>query len=347
LQVWETVCLKCIIQIPCYNEAQTLHETVAALPAALPGVDLVEVLVIDDGSTDGTAEVARQIGVHHVVRHPRNLGLARAFMTGLDTAIQLGADIIVNTDADNQYVGADIALLVAPIVAGEAELVIGDRGVGEVEHFSPLKRLLQRLGSWVISQAAGMKVPDATSGFRALTREAALHTLVISSYSYTLETLIQAGAQRRSIRYVPVRTNLPTRPSRLMNNLPHYLANSTVTIVRAYTFYRPLRVFTTIGVLLLTAGVLIGVRFLIAYFTQGSAGHIQSLILSAVLLIAGFQTLLIGLVADLIGANRKIMEEVLVRVRASNIDSRSIPNSGPLSTPAAKPSNAGILYHDE
>lgn len=339
--------MKCIIQIPCYNEAQTLHETVAALPTALPGIDTIEVLVIDDGSTDGTAAVAQQAGVHHVVRHARNLGLARAFMTGLDTAIQLGADIIVNTDADNQYVGADIALLVAPIVAGEAELVIGDRGVAQVEHFSALKRSLQRLGSWVISQAAGMKVPDATSGFRALTREAALHTLVLSSYSYTLETLIQAGAQRRSIRFVPVRTNLPTRPSRLMNNLPHYLANSAVTIVRAYTFYRPLRVFTMIGMILLTAGVLIGVRFLVAYFTQGSAGHIQSLILSAVLLIAGFQTLLIGLVADLIGANRKIMEEVLVRVRTINTDNGSTLHGDPFSTPSTKPSNAGMLYHDE
>jgi glycosyltransferase involved in cell wall biosynthesis len=307
--------VKCIIQIPCYNEAKTLPETVAVLPRSLPGIDTVELLVIDDGSSDGTAELAQTLGVHHVVRHPRNLGLARAFMTGLDSSLRLGADIIVNTDADNQYVAADIARLVAPIVAGEAELVIGDRGVGQIAHFSPLKRGLQRLGSWVISQAAGMKVPDATSGFRALTRDAALHTLVLSSYSYTLETLIQAGAQRRAIRYVPVRTNLPTRPSRLMNNLPHYLANSTTTIVRAYTFYRPLRVFTTIGVIALLAGAAIGVRFLIAYFSGTGGGHIQSLILSAVLLIAGFQTLLIGLVADLIGANRKVMEEVLVRLR--------------------------------
>jgi glycosyltransferase involved in cell wall biosynthesis len=312
--------VKCIIQIPCYNEAKTLPETVAALPRTLPGIDTLEFLVIDDGSSDGTAELAQTLGVHHVVRHPRNLGLARAFMTGLDSSLRLGADIIVNTDADNQYVAADIAHLVAPIVAGEAELVIGDRGVGQIAHFSPLKRGLQRLGSWVISQAAGMKVPDATSGFRALTRDAALHTLVLSSYSYTLETLIQAGAQRRAIRYVPVRTNLPTRPSRLMNNLPHYLANSTTTIVRAYTFYRPLRVFTTIGVIALLAGVAIGIRFLIAYFSGTGGGHIQSLILSAVLLIAGFQTLLIGLVADLIGANRKVMEEVLVRVRRNESD---------------------------
>lgn len=315
--------MKCIIQIPCYNEAQTLPQTLADLPAALPGIDVIEYLVIDDGSTDGTAEVAQRLGVHHLVRHPRNLGLACAFRTGLDTCLRLGADIIVNTDADNQYVGADIALLVAPIVAGEAELVVGDRRVGEVAHFSLLKRFLQRLGSWIISQASGIPVPDATSGFRAMTREVALHTLVLSSYSYTLETLIQAGAQRRLIRFVPVRTNPPTRPSRLMNNLPHYLANSTATIVRAYAFYRPLRIFTTIGLIALLAGTLIGVRFLIAYFSQGAAGHIQSLILAAVLLIAGFQTLLIGLVADLIGANRKLMEEVLVQMRRRELDDRA------------------------
>lgn len=314
--------MKCIIQIPCYNEAKTLPETVAALPRTLSGVDTVEFLVVDDGSSDGTTDVAQTAGVHHVVRHPRNLGLARAFMTGLDSSLRLGADIIVNTDADNQYVAADIARLVAPLVAGEAELVIGDRGVGQIEHFSPLKRGLQQLGSWVISRAAGMPVPDATSGFRALTRDAALHTLVLSSYSYTLETLIQAGAQRRAIRYVPVRTNLPTRPSRLMNNLPHYLANSTTTIVRAYTFYRPLRVFTTIGVIALMAGVAIGLRFLLAYVSGAGGGHVQSLILSAVLLIAGFQTLLIGLVADLIGANRKVMEEVLYRLRRDEPDQR-------------------------
>lgn len=328
--------MKCIIQIPCYNEAQTLPQTVADLPTALPGVDVVEYLVIDDGSSDGTAEVAKRLGVHHVVRHMRNLGLARAFRTGLDACLQLGADIIVNTDADNQYVGADIALLVAPIVAGEAEVVVGDRGVAQVAHFSPLKRFLQRFGSWVISQAAGVPVPDATSGFRAMTREVALHTLVLSPYSYTLETLIQAGAQRRAIRFVPVRTNPPTRPSRLMNNLPHYLANSTATIVRAYAFYRPLRVFTTIGLIALLAGTLIGVRFLIAYFSQGGAGHIQSLILAAVLLIAGFQTLLIGLVADLIGANRKIMEEVLVRLRRGEVNPNAFFHSTGNSTPSSK-----------
>jgi glycosyltransferase involved in cell wall biosynthesis len=312
--------MKCIIQIPCYNEARTLPETVAALPRALAGVDVLEYLVIDDGSVDNTAAVAAALGVHHVVRLPRNVGLARAFMAGLEASVRRGADIIVNTDADNQYVADDIHLLVAPILAGRADLVVGDRGVGRVQHFSGVKRLLQRFGSWVISQAAGTPIPDATSGFRALTRDAALRTMVLSDYSYTLETLIQAGARRTAVVYVPVRTNPPTRPSRLMNNLPHYLANSTATIVRAYALYRPLRVFTIVGVIALAIGTLIGLRFLYFYLQGAGNGHVQSLILAAVLLILGFQTLLIGLVADLIGANRKILEEMLYRARASAYD---------------------------
>ena len=311
--------MKCIIQIPCYNEARTLPETVAALPRTLPGIDRLEYLVIDDGSGDDTAAVAAALGIQHVVRLPHNMGLARAFMAGLEACIRRGADIIVNTDADNQYVADDIALLLAPILAGHAEIVVGDRGVGRVAHFSRVKRLLQRFGSWVISRAAGTPIPDATSGFRALTRSAALRTLVLSDYSYTLETLIQAGAQRTAVTYVPVRTNPPTRPSRLMNNLPHYLANSTTTIVRAYTLYRPLRVFTLIGAVAMSAGLVIGLRFLYFYLQGAGNGHIQSLILAAVLLILGFQTLLIGLVADLIGANRKILEEILVRTRYATL----------------------------
>jgi glycosyltransferase involved in cell wall biosynthesis len=326
--------VKCIIQIPCYNEARTLPETVAALPRALAGIDVLEYLVIDDGSSDGTADVAAASGVHHVVRLPRNMGLARAFMAGLEASVQRGADIVVNTDADNQYVADDIALLVGPILAGRADLVVGDRGVGQIKHFSGLKRLLQRLGSWVISQAAGTPIPDATSGFRALTRDAALRTMVLSDYSYTLETLIQAGARRTAVAYVPVRTNPPTRPSRLMNNLPHYLANSTATIVRAYALYRPLRVFTTIGVIALAIGVLIGLRFLYFYVQGGGAGNVQSLILAAVLLILGFQTMLIGLVADLIGANRKILEEMLYRTRRAEANLEGPPVSGAAPEPA-------------
>lgn len=312
--------MKCIIQIPCYNEAATLPETVAALPRSLPGIDELELLVIDDGSRDETVAVARRLGVHHIVRQPQNRGLAAAFMAGLDACVRLGADIIVNTDADNQYLGEDIARLVEPILAGRAELVVGDRGVAAIEHFSPLKRLLQRLGSWVISRAAGKAIPDATSGFRAMTREAALRTMVLSTYSYTLETLIQAGSRRITIEYVPIRTNPPTRPSRLMSNLGSYLANSSTTILRAYTLYRPLRVFLLLGLIALGIGLLIGGRFVYFYLIGQGGGHIQSLILAAVLMIVGFQTILIGVVADLVGANRKILEELLYRVRRLESD---------------------------
>jgi len=308
--------VKVIIQIPCWNEEETLPQTVRDLPHELPGVDAVEFLVIDDGSTDQTYEVARSLGIHHIVRLPRNQGLARAFLAGLETAVRLGADIIVNTDADNQYRGGDIARLVAPIVSGRADIVVGDRGVATVAHFSPLKRLLQRLGSWVVQQAAGFEIPDATSGFRALTREAALRTIVLSEYSYTLETLIQAGAQQMTIEYVPVRTNPQTRPSRLMRHMPEYLMQSSLTILRTYTLYRALRVFLTVGGIMIAGGLFLGLRFVYYFITRGGySGQVQSLILAAVLLIVGFQICLIGLVADLIGFNRKIMEETLFRVR--------------------------------
>ncbi|MFN2199566.1 MAG: glycosyltransferase family 2 protein [Caldilineaceae bacterium] len=307
--------MKLIIQIPCYNEAETLPITLAELPDELPGIDVIEFLVIDDGSQDNTAEVAAELGVPHIVRFSRNRGLARAFAAGLETSILNGADIIVNTDADNQYHGADVVRLVEPILAGRADIAVGDRDVGGNPSFSPLKRRLQKTGSWVISRAAGSQIPDATSGFRAYSKEAALRTLVLSNYSYTLETLIQAGAQRMSVEHVPVRTNAPTRPSRLMNHLPDYLSNSTVTIIRSYTLYKPLRVFTFLGALAILAGLLLGGRFLYFYLDGQGNGHVQSLILTAVLLIVGFQTLLIGLVADLVGFNRKIIEESLYRIR--------------------------------
>jgi glycosyltransferase involved in cell wall biosynthesis len=307
--------VKIIIQIPCFNEAQTLPQTVEALPRKLDGIDTLEYLVIDDGSNDNTAQIARRSGVHHVIRLPRNLGLAASFMIGLETCLKLGADIIVNTDADNQYFAQDIKPLLEPILAGRADMVVGDRRVATLANFSLLKRNLQRLGSWIIGRASGMNIPDATSGFRALTREAALRTLVLSEYSYTLETLIQAGSRHMAIEYVPVRTNPQTRPSRLMRSIPHYLAQSGATIIRAYTMYRPLRVFTVLGLFFIIAGLVLGVRFLYFYLIGQGAGHIQSVILTAILLIVGFQVLLIGLVADLIGFNRKILEEVLYRLR--------------------------------
>ncbi|MGD8277928.1 MAG: glycosyltransferase family 2 protein [Gemmatimonadota bacterium] len=320
---------KLIIQIPCFNEAATIGETVAALPRELPGVDLIEYLVIDDGSTDATVEAARSAGVHHVVSATRNQGLAFAFTRGIDASLRLGADVIVNTDADNQYNADDIGKLVAPILEGRADLVVGDRGVGQLAHFSPIKRALQRLGSWVIGRASGVSTPDATSGFRALSREAALRTLVLSGYSYTLETLIQAGAARMAVAYVPVGVNPNTRPSRLMRSIPQYIKRSTVTIIRAYVMYRPLRVFTILGGTLIALGLIPGIRFLYLFFSGERVGHVQSLILAAILLIVGFQVVLIGLLADLMQFNRKIMEDVLYRARkaeASEPDDTDAPD---------------------
>ena len=309
--------MKLIIQIPCYNEAETLPQTIKSLPRYLPGIDCIEILVIDDGSTDSTSQAARMAGVHHIVQIPHHVGLAMGFLQGLEAFLQHGADVIVNTDADNQYYSEDIQHLIEPILAGRADIVVGDRGVGTLASFSPSKRLLQRFGSWVIAKASGVRTPDATSGFRAITREAALRTLVLSEYSYTLETLIQAGAHHMAVEYVPVRTNPQTRPSRLMRSVPHYLANSGTTIIRSYTMYRALRVFSALGGLFLLVGAAIGLRFLYFFIVNNGqyAGHIQSLILSAVLLIVGFQILLIGLLADLIGFNRKILEEVLYRLK--------------------------------
>jgi glycosyltransferase involved in cell wall biosynthesis len=272
-------------------------------------------MVIDDGSNDDTSDVAHTLGVHHVIKLRQHAGLATSFAIGLDASLRQGADIIVNTDADNQYDAQDIQKIIQPIFDQKADIVVGDRGVATLDNFSPPKRKLQQLGSWIVAQAAGMHIPDATSGFRAYSREAALRTLVISNYSYTLETLIQAGAKHISVAYVPVRTNPQIRPSRLMRSLPHYLANSIATIVRAYTLYRPLRVFTTIGALTTVTGIAIGLRFLYFLIMGSGTGHIQSLILSAILLIIGFQTFLIGLLADLVGSNRRILEDILYHIK--------------------------------
>jgi glycosyltransferase involved in cell wall biosynthesis len=307
--------MKLIIQIPCHNEAQVITNTIKSLPTTLDGFDSIEYLVIDDGSEDDTAEIARQAGAHHLIKLPGHMGLAAAFTSGLDGCLKNGADVIVNTDADNQYHAEDIYLLLKPIIDGKAQIVVGDRGVATSEHFSPFKRMLQRMGSWVVTQTSGLNIPDATSGFRALTREAALRTLVLNDYSYTLETLIQAGARKMPVEYVKIRTNPQIRPSRLIRSVPSYLAYSGSTIVRSYTMYRPLRVFTILGSIFILGGLMLAGRFLFFYFSGQGSGHLQSVILAAVLLIVGFQVLLIGLVADLIGFNRKILEELLYRVR--------------------------------
>jgi glycosyltransferase involved in cell wall biosynthesis len=307
--------MKLIVQIPAYNEEATIAQTLRDIPKKLDGVTAIETLVIDDGSTDNTADAARKAGATHVVQLRTHRGLSSAFTAGIDAAVRLGADIIVNTDADNQYNGADIARLVAPIVKGSTDVVIGDREVSKSEHMSPFKRLLQRLGSWTVGLASGLRVADVTSGFRAFSREAALQINVFNPFTYTLETIIQSGNRNLGVQSVTVRTNAPTRPSRLYRGIGTYLRKSMATIFRIYTLYKPLKTFFAIGALLMLAGVGIGLRFL-WYFIEGDrGGHVQSLILSAVFLIVGFQTLLIGLIADLISVNRRLSEEVLIRVK--------------------------------
>jgi glycosyltransferase involved in cell wall biosynthesis len=307
--------LKLIIQIPAFNEEKTIETTLRSLPKKINGITLIETLVIDDGSTDGTADAARRAGANHVVRLLSNRGLATAFTTGIDSALRLGADIIVNTDADNQYRGSDVEKLVAPIVQGRAEVVIGDRGVKSSPHMSGGKRMLQRLGSWVVGKASGLNVKDVTSGFRAFSREAAYQLNVFNPFTYTLETIIQAGNHNLRVESVRIDTNPSTRPSRLYDGIGMYLRKSVATIFRVSTVYRPLKTFFALGALLFLAGFILGARFLYFYATEGSAGHIQSLILAAVLLISGFQTVLIGLLADLISVNRRLSEDVLVRLK--------------------------------
>jgi glycosyltransferase involved in cell wall biosynthesis len=306
---------KLLIQIPCLDEATTLPATLADLPRSIPGIDSIEVLVIDDGSRDGTSQVAIANGVDHVVRLRRNKGLAAAFQAGIDACLKAGADIIVNTDADNQYSGQEIPRLIQPLLRGEADICIGDRNIAEVQHMSWRKRQLQRLGSWVVRQVSNTSVPDTTSGFRAYTREAALRMTIVSEFSYTLESIIQAGKKRMAIAHVPVATNPRTRNSRLFDTVFSYVKRSGATIVRIYAMYEPLKVFTYIGLSVFGAGFAVSLRFLYDYVTAGGFGHLQSLILSAVLMIVGFQVLLIGLLADVISANRKLLEDLLYRVR--------------------------------
>ena len=311
--------MKLIVQIPCYNEENTLPQTVADIPRQIPGVDQVEVLIIDDGSNDRTVAVAKEIGVDHIVRNKRNLGLARTFRRGLDACLKLGADIIVNTDGDNQYAGADIPKLIQPILAGKAELVIGDRQTGKIPHFSPLKKLLQKFGSGVVRRLSGVQVPDAVSGFRAISREAAIKLNIISSYSYTIEMIIQAGKKQMAVAHVPIRTNPQTRESRLFTSIPKFIQCQLTSMIRMYAMYQPLRVFFYIGTTLSLIGILPILRFLFFFFHGEGDGHIQSLILGGILCSMGFIAYLVGLVADLISHNRQLLEMTLERVKRADL----------------------------
>jgi glycosyltransferase involved in cell wall biosynthesis len=308
--------MKLIIQIPCLNEEATLPATLADLPRQVDGIDEVELLVIDDGSSDRTVEVARECGVEHVVRLTNNKGLAAGFQAGLDACLKLGADVVVNTDADNQYRGADVAKLVAPIVAGEADMVVGDRRVSEVEHFSGTKKGLQRLGSWVVRRLSETEITDATSGFRAYNREAALQLLVVDNFTYTLESLIQAGKMLVAVDEVEVGTNPKTRESRLFGSTGAYVRRNAAGILRIYARYEPLRAFSTAGLLVLALALAAWMPFLIDWIFNGdSTGHVQSLILGAVLFIAAVQLFALGVIGDLLAAQRVMTQRVFERVR--------------------------------
>ncbi|MFT6987451.1 MAG: glycosyltransferase involved in cell wall biosynthesis [Psychromonas sp.] len=307
--------MKLIVQIPCYNEELTLPATFNDIPKTIPGVDQVEIMIIDDGSTDKTIEVAKALGVDHIIINKNNRGLARTFRKGIDECLKRGADIIVNTDGDNQYAGWDIPKLIQPILDGKADLVVGDRNTGKVAHFSALKKFLQRFGSYVVKTLSGVNVPDAVSGFRAYSRETALQLNIVSPFSYTIEALIQAGKKHMAVASVPVETNGKTRESRLFTSIPKFIERQLTTIVRMYAMYQPLRVFFFIGVTLSILGAFPILRFLFYYFTGEGNGHIQSLILGGTFTILGFISFLIALVADLINFNRMLIEQTLEKVR--------------------------------
>lgn len=312
--------MKLIIQIPCLNEAETLEIALNDLPKHIDGIDEIEYLIINDGSSDNTVEVAKNWGVHYVVNFKQNKGLAKGFMAGLDACLRAGADIIVNTDADNQYCGEDIEKIVRPILEGKADIVIGERPIDDTEHFSPLKKKLQHIGSWTVRVASKSDIPDAPSGFRAYSREAALRLNVVNEYTYTLETIIQAGHEKMAMTSVPIRTNEELRESRLFSSMFGYVKKSMVTIVRSFMMYKPLRFFGSIGAIMFLIGLVLGIRYLVYFFTGGASGHIQSLILSSTLMMMGCMTGIIGLQADIIAANRKILEDVQYHVRNLDYD---------------------------
>jgi glycosyltransferase involved in cell wall biosynthesis len=312
--------MKLIVQIPCFNEEETLPATFNDIPKQIAGVDVVEIMIIDDGSTDKTIEVAKALGVHHIVINKNNRGLARTFRTGLNECLKLGADIIVNTDGDNQYAGWDIPKLIQPIIDGKADVVVGDRNTAKVAHFSPFKKFLQRLGSYVVKTLSGVQVPDAVSGFRAYSRDAALQLNIVSPFSYTIEALIQAGKKHMAVTSVPVETNAKTRESRLFSSIPKFIERQLTTIVRMYAMYQPLKVFFFIGLTLSILGAIPILRFLYFYFTGDGEGHLQSLVLGGVFTILGFISFLIALLADLMNFNRQLIEQTLEKVRRIELE---------------------------
>ena len=313
---------KLIIQIPCFNEEETLGITLSTLPRSLPGIDSVEWLIINDGSTDRTIEVAKAHGVDHIVNFSHNRGLAKAFMAGLEACLKAGADIIVNTDADNQYCADDISKLIEPILLRKAEIVIGIRPISRIQNFSPTKRFLQKLGSWIVRIFSNTDIPDVTSGFRAITRDAAIKLNVFDEYTYTLEMIIQAGHKGIAITSVPVRTNEYLRPSRLIKSIPSYMRQSIFTILRIFMVYRPLRFFMILGSIPFSLGFLLGVRWLVRFLGVTPGLHLPSLILASILILIGFQLWMFGLVADLMAVNRKMLEDIQLQTRRSKFDSR-------------------------
>ncbi len=315
--------MKLIIQIPCYNEANTLPQVFNDLPKRIAGITTIETLLIDDGSTDTSVDIARKCGVTHVLSFKRNRGLASTFKAGLDACVKLGADIIVNTDADNQYCAADIEKLIAPIVSGEADIVIGARPIEDIKDFSWIKKKLQRLGSSVVRSLSQTNVPDATSGFRAFSQTAALRINIFSKYTYTLETLIQAGENKLKVISVPIRVNGKTRESRLLKSIPHYIIQSVATMARICVLYRPFKYFFMVGGVLFFIGILLGARFVFYYFVGDGTGHIQSLILASILLTVGFQMFLFGLLADVVATNRKLAEDIQARVKSMELTLKS------------------------
>jgi len=310
--------MKLIIQIPCYNEEQTIAKTLEDLPKSIPGIDVIETLIIDDGSNDRTVKIAKQHGVQHFVKFTQNLGLARAFAAGLEKSLELGADIIVNTDADNQYKGSDIPRLIQPILDKKAEIVIGDRQVDKIHEFSRLKKIMQKFGSYIVRKVSQTNIPDTTSGFRAYSRHAALHMNIISTFSYTLETIIEAGQKDIPIISIPIETNKTERPSRLFKSNWYYIKRSTATIIRIYTMYQPLRVFFYSGLITFLISLLLSGRYLYFMVLGEGKGHIQSVILAGILFLLSCVLFMFGLLADVVAANRKIMEDTLYRIKKNS-----------------------------